>query len=127
MSVRRVISAMLKRKGHQTTDVSSMQHCMEELRRKSYDLIVTDILMPEHDGLELIRAVMERTPWVPIVAISGGGRIAGRDYLKIAKGLGAAGVLEKPFELEALFAVLEPFLETSGLPSAEQPEGDICG
>ena len=108
--IRQVIASILGRRGHRVTGACDSKHGLEALRQTCYDLVITDILMPDQDGLEFIQAALKASPGVPIVAISGGGRIAGRDYLRIAKGLGARGVIEKPFDLEGLLAVLEPFL-----------------
>lgn len=71
------------------------------------DVVVTDILMPEVEGIEAIMTIRRRAPDVPIVAISGGSRIAGGDYLPIAKSLGADVTLQKPIKGDQLLAAIE--------------------
>jgi two-component system chemotaxis response regulator CheY len=65
-------------------------------------LVVTDIIMPTREGIETIIAMKRSRPDVPIVAISGGGRLGGVDFLKLADRLGADATLAKPFRLEEL-------------------------
>jgi DNA-binding response OmpR family regulator len=61
------------------------------------DLVITDLIMPEKEGIETIIELRRDFPKVPIIAISGGGRIDPNDYLVLAKKLGAKITLEKPF------------------------------
>jgi CheY-like chemotaxis protein len=72
------------------------------LKSQKVDLIITDIIMPEMEGIELISQLKQDHPELPIMAISGGGRSHNTDFLKFAKKLGAKVVLEKPFRREAL-------------------------
>ena len=66
------------------------------------DLIFTDLIMPDKDGLEVIGDFKRTFPEAKIVAMSGGGQIMANDYLSIAKCLGASRTLHKPFSHEAL-------------------------
>jgi CheY-like chemotaxis protein len=68
------------------------------------DAIVTDLFMPEMDGIEVIAAVRQRFPNVRVVAISGK---PGVDYLSVARELGVAATLRKPFEIADLIAALK--------------------
>lgn len=61
------------------------------------DVVVTDIFMPEVEGMELIAAITALAPHIPVIAVSGGGRINAKDYLKSAEDLGAAAIFAKPF------------------------------
>jgi DNA-binding response OmpR family regulator len=65
-------------------------------------LVITDLIMPEKEGLETIRELRKRRPDLPIIAISGGGRVVGCDFLDVARKLGANEALVKPFEPEQL-------------------------
>jgi DNA-binding response OmpR family regulator len=75
-----------------------------------YDLIITDIIMPEEDGLEVIMWVRATYPETKMIAISGGGYFDSRDYLLMAKELGASIVLCKPFEVNTLIAGVKRLL-----------------
>ena len=68
-------------------------------------LVVADIIMPTQEGIETIMAMKQRRPDVPIVAISGGGRLGGVDFLKLARRLGADATLAKPFRMDELVAL----------------------
>ena len=83
---------------------------LKRFTTSSPDLVVTDIIMPEREGIETILAMKAARPEVPILAVSGGGQtpareflnLAGgqtpaREFLNLAKGLGADAVLAKPF------------------------------
>ena len=73
-----------------------------------FDLVITDLLMPEKDGLELIEELRLKYPRVRIVATSGGGRVAREEYMRMAKGLGAHVLLPKPFNpVQLLTAVAD--------------------
>lgn len=74
---------------------------------QAFDLIITDIIMPEMDGIEAIMEVQTISPETPIIAISGGSaRLEKAAGLDTAKRLGAVAVLEKPFEIDALLAAI---------------------
>jgi two-component system, chemotaxis family, chemotaxis protein CheY len=86
-------------------------------RAEPYDAIVCDLLMPERDGLETLRALRGAGDPVPVVAISGGARAA-MDYLPVAARLGATEVLHKPFGLLQLIDTVRAALtkaESCGL------------
>lgn len=69
------------------------------------DLVVTDIIMPEREGVETILAMKARDRSVPILAISGGGRVGSGEFLSLASGLGADATLAKPFRSKELLAM----------------------
>ena len=71
------------------------------------DLVITDINMPEMDGIEVIMALSERRPGLPIIAISGGGRLPKDLLLTSADMLGAVTTLAKPFDIPDLIAAVE--------------------
>ncbi|MBR9970730.1 response regulator transcription factor [Magnetospirillum sulfuroxidans] len=74
---------------------------------ETFDLIITDIIMPEMDGIEAILEIQTMCPQTPIIAISGGSaRLEKTAGLDTAKRLGAVAVLEKPFEIDALLAAI---------------------
>ena len=71
------------------------------------DVLITDIFMPEPDGLELIQKFKSRFPGIKVVAISGGGHGTKVNYLYVASEIGAEAVLRKPFSTETLVRTLQ--------------------
>jgi DNA-binding NtrC family response regulator len=77
------------------------------LRNQPVDIVLTDIVMPDEDGLEIVRKINKMNPAPKIVAMSGGGRIAATDYLKMAKLMGASATIPKPFKQQQLVDLLQ--------------------
>jgi two-component system chemotaxis response regulator CheY len=80
------------------------------LGQEKIDLVLTDLLMPEKDGTEVINELRKKHPGIPVVAMSGGGRMPRGEYLKIARLFGAHAILEKPFTNEQLLSTIELLL-----------------
>jgi CheY-like chemotaxis protein len=74
------------------------------------DLIICDIIMPDVDGLEAIQHFRRHSPQVPVVLVSGGGRIAAADYLRIGAAFGAQKCLAKPLRVRELQEVVSVLL-----------------
>ncbi len=89
-------------------------------RERPLDLRITDILMPENDGIETVIAFRREHPSVKIVAMSGGGRQVGQEPLRWTRLLGAHATLEKPFDFQVLRdtvrTLLEPEADTTPCP-----------
>ena len=92
-----VMSLVLISAGHQLHAVANGRDAMRSAEKNGFDLVITDIFMPEKDGLEVITALREKFPGIPVLAISGGIRLDALEYLEIARKLGAVQVLSKPF------------------------------
>lgn len=85
------------------------------MKARLFDLLITDLLMPEKDGIETILEIRRADARLPILAISGGGRYGARsDLLGMARKLGANGALEKPFSKEELLAAVDRCLAPAG-------------
>ncbi len=76
------------------------------------DLVITDVIMPVKEGFETILALRREQPELKIIAMSGGGRVAGTDFLSIARGFGADHVIAKPFDADELIAMVQLALST---------------
>lgn len=108
--VRRSIAGILSRAGHQAEEAATAQDAFARLDRGGIDLLITDILMPDTDGIEVIDAVRKRHRHLPILAVSGGGSLVASDQaLTLAQSL-ADDVLAKPFEGPELLAKIDPLL-----------------
>lgn len=111
---RSTICLWLKHHGYEVTQATNGKEGMEMLAKSAPDVILTDILMPEQDGLETIQAVRKKLPALKIVAMSGGmldGRV---DFLPLAAKFGADQVMHKPFSGSELLLVLEKVLAPNG-------------
>lgn len=99
--IRVLLELWLKEAGHTVVLVDSAKAALQMVKQQPFDLVVTDVLMPEGDGLELIGAMKTVQPATRILAISGGGRyLESEDCLKMARGWGAHAALLKPFGQE---------------------------
>lgn len=105
-ALRQVLTASLVKLGHEVVEASNGREAMQLCAIQPPEIVLTDILMPEQEGLETIGRLRRLHPAVKIIGMSGGGRASGIDYLKIAKQMGAGAVLPKPFGTDALAAAL---------------------
>lgn len=96
------IRRALESEGYEVSVAASGAKGLEELRGSSFDLTIVDILMPEMDGIEIIREMKRISPSLNVIAISGGGRIDNSSFLSMAEQLGANDSLKKPFSLMEL-------------------------
>jgi CheY-like chemotaxis protein len=88
-------------------------------RERSFDLLVTDMLMPEKDGIETVVAFRREYPSTKIIAMSGGGRQVGKEPLEYVRLLGAHATLEKPFDFNFLRDMVRSLLEPE--PNTQNP------
>jgi DNA-binding NtrC family response regulator len=105
--LRELIRLVLEAAGHMVATASDGKDARRVLARGRYDVVLTDLLMPESDGLELIAELVKKGPAVRIIAMSGGGHIAGDQYLQMAKSFGAHVLLRKAFTHDRLLAAIE--------------------
>ena len=112
--VRDTVRDMLESGGHEARAVADGVAGLDALAADPADLVVTDILMPNKDGVETIIALRRRFPGVKIIAMSGGGQARNLDFLELAAKVGASEVLVKPFTREALLAAVARVLGTPG-------------
>lgn len=105
--VRKVLSRMLHRAGHQVIEASNGFEGIARLRERSVDLVLTDIVMPAMNGIEFIKTARQFFPSLRVIAMSGGGRTGNTDYLQQAVALGVIGTLRKPFTSSDLQTLLD--------------------
>jgi DNA-binding NtrC family response regulator len=110
--VRQLFEAVLELEAHEVTTASDGNGALAALATGTFDVVVTDIVMPDKEGIEVIMEMRKMRPELPIIAMSGGGRGSSADYLEMAALLGAKRTLAKPFSaqdlLDAVSAVLNP-------------------
>lgn len=88
----------------------SGRQALEILRKAPVSLVITDMLMPDVEGLETIHTIQKQYPDTIVIAMSGGGRTGNMDFLDMAKQQGVHAVLQKPFDLDALGDMVEQAL-----------------
>jgi CheY-like chemotaxis protein len=103
---RRTIQAILEDAGYSVTCTEDGRRGLAAFRKNRPDVVVTDIIMPDKEGIETIVELRSIWPDGRIIAISGGGRTGNTNFLKLAKSCGANAVLAKPFEPDALLALV---------------------
>jgi CheY-like chemotaxis protein len=108
--VRDMLQQMLEAEGHSVVEAPNGAAGLRLLREHKPALVITDILMPEKEGIETIRELRKVAPHVKIIAISGGGRMSRIDLLAVAQSFGAAGTLAKPFERRELIDTVRAVL-----------------
>ncbi len=108
-----LLTDILESVGHEVVQATNGAEGLNEYQRGGVDLIVTDIIMPDKEGLESIMDYKQLNPDVKIIAISGGARIGPHTYLKMAEKFGAKRVFSKPFRNKELIDAIEELLSES--------------
>lgn len=96
----------LRRAGHDVTPAANGIEAMNRVDSHRFDLVITDLIMPDKEGVQVIMELRRKHPGIKIIAMSGGGRVNAEDYLAIARRLGAAKTLSKPFTGDELLAAV---------------------
>ena len=109
-SVRTVLRQMLEKEGYEIEDAEDGAVGLKLLHEHLPDLIITDLFMPEKEGIETMIEVRKHFPQVKIIAISGGGRMGKLDLLPMAESFGAQRTLAKPFERKELLETVKEVL-----------------
>jgi len=109
-SFRTMLRKTLIKFGYEVTEAANGREADKLLSTDRFDLMLTDLIMPEREGLETIEDLRRADSAIKIVAMSGGGRINAGDFLRIARFLGANRTLAKPFSNDELLATLTALL-----------------
>ncbi len=108
--VRLTLRQILEDAGHEVSEAENGAVGVACYKESPADLIVTDIIMPEMEGVETIVQLRSHDPAVRIIAISGGGRLRNLDFLSVAENYGAMRIIAKPFDDEELLAAVDDCL-----------------
>jgi CheY-like chemotaxis protein len=111
-AVREILRKTLVSAGHEVEEAPNGAVAVAAYRRQASDVVITDLVMPEKDGLEAIMELRRLDPAVKIIAMSGGGRSLGPGqlYLESARLFGALRILAKPFTAKALLKAVSEVL-----------------
>lgn len=108
--IRITLSRSLTDAGHLVTLAGDGAEGLDKFARAPFDLVITDIIMPEREGIETIIKLRQHKERIAVIAISGGGRQGNLDFLKAAREFGADSTLSKPFTGPELLAAVDAAL-----------------
>jgi DNA-binding NtrC family response regulator len=111
--IRKLITAILKREGYDVITAANGRLALQALASQVADLVITDLIMPEKEGIETIMEIKQKHPGIPVIAISGGGKLNPKTYLGIAMQIGAVSTMTKPIDTASLKAMVRGLLGES--------------
>ena len=109
-TARTVIVEMLTENGHQTVEARDGGEGLELFNEGKFDIVITDIIMPNVEGIETIIKLKKMRPAVNIIAVSGGGRISAVNHLSLAEKFDVNKTLAKPFKKDDLLKAVDEIL-----------------
>ena len=113
--LREMLKLSLLRRGITVLEAENGKDAITRFKPLLTDLVVTDLIMPEEDGLKVVIKLRELKPSIKIIAISGGGKVGPGSYLNLAKALGADAIYSKPFSVNDLISKIEQLLDNEQL------------
>ena len=109
--LREMLKMSLLRRHFTVLEAENGKEAITHFKPALTDLVVTDLIMPEEDGLKVVIKLRELKPSIKIIAISGGGKVGPGSYLNLAKALGADAIYSKPFSINDLTTKIEQLLD----------------
>jgi DNA-binding response OmpR family regulator len=109
--VMNMLKQTFERAGYDVGTAADGRAGLNLFRSRSFDVVITDLIMPDMEGIETISTLRRDNPNVKIIAISGGGRNSPEDYLYLAKKLGAARTFPKPVDRNELLAAVKELID----------------
>jgi CheY-like chemotaxis protein len=116
-----VVAVILRAAGHDVVSFGTGRAALAAADATAFDLVLTDVLMPDMDGIEILRAFARRSPRPKLIVMTGSSNMLGMDFLAIAPALGADGVIAKPFRAKALAATVATTLAAACGGTVERP------
>jgi len=118
VDVRTALALWLRRHGHDVVEAGDGGEGLKRLETETFDLVVTDIIMPDVEGIETIMRIRKGFPDLPVIAISGGGSGEPSQTLRPASRLGAHATLRKPFRPSVLGETIDRLLRGEAPPES---------
>jgi DNA-binding response OmpR family regulator len=113
--LREMLKILLSKRKYTVLEASDGKEAILHFKPAITDLVITDLIMPDEDGLKVILKIKEIKPSIKIIAISGGGKAGPGNYLNVARALGADEVFPKPFSLNDLISKIDSILNPEQL------------
>ncbi|MCK4504189.1 MAG: response regulator [Candidatus Aegiribacteria sp.] len=110
--VRKMLVKVFQNENYITLEASDGNSALRIFRDEDIDVVITDIVMPDMEGIETIRELRKINPDVKIIAFSGGGSLSPDGYLKIASSMGARYTFQKPFDINELKEAVKKLLNS---------------
>ena len=110
--LREMLKISLIRHKYTVLEAADGKEAITHFKPSITDLVITDLIMPDEDGLKVIMRLREIKPSLRVIAISGGGKVGPGSYLNLAKALGADAIYSKPFSINELIAKIEQLLDS---------------
>ena len=117
--IRSTVVTILNREGFSVEEASDGKAGIAMFHKSPQDLVITDIFMPNRDGIEIVMELKRSSPRTKIIAMTGGGQTRMMEIASAAKLLGADHILHKPFERESLLAAVNAALGTPPTPRSQ--------
>lgn len=105
--VQNMLKQTFERAGYEVATASNGRVGLQLYQCKPFDVVITDLIMPEMEGIETISSLRQNNPEVQVIAISGGGRNNAQDYLELAQKLGAKKTFTKPVNRNKLLEAVK--------------------
>jgi CheY-like chemotaxis protein len=108
--LREMLKISLMARKYTILEASNGKEALLRFKPLITNMVITDLIMPDEDGLKVIMKIKEINPSIKVIAISGGGKAGPGNYLNLAKALGADEVFPKPFSVNELIKKIEELL-----------------
>ena len=115
---RKPLAEALRRAGHEVELAGEGRAALRLFKQTTFDLVVTDLFMPEMEGVETILALHRMQPGLPIIAMSGGGMVESQIPLNVAHKIGAVKTLTKPFRISELLGTIAEQFPAAAAPTS---------
>ena len=120
--IRAFLRRVLEAAGYMVTEAPNGQEGLRQFRQTPTALVITDLLMPDRDGLEVTMALHRESPTVKIIVLTGGS--GQRDFLEVAKLLGAHRTMKKPVTITELLQAVQQELQEGSPLKGHGPQGE---
>ncbi len=110
-TIRQMLKSLFEQYTYTVSVAANGKEALNLFRSQTFDLVITDIIMPDMEGIETIRELKKLDPKIKIIAMSGGGTVRAMEYLRMAGMLGALRTIEKPFDVRKMLEAVRLCLD----------------